>query len=66
MRSQPGDTKSVLEAFKPDEEPDDAHSIIGFTDESGGFVPQGDQEGTSTQRPPGEDARALNTRRGLW
>jgi penicillin-binding protein 1A len=66
MRSQPGDTKSVLEAFKPDEEPDDAHSIIGFTDESGGFVPQGDREGTSTQRPPGEDARALNTRRGLW
>ena len=25
------------EAFKPYEEPDDAYSIIGFTDERGGF-----------------------------
>ena len=28
----------MLEAFKPNEEPDDAYSIIGFTNESGTFV----------------------------
>ena len=38
LRSQGGETDSVLEAFKPHEEPDDAYSIIGFTNESGGFV----------------------------
>jgi hypothetical protein len=26
-----------MEAFKPHEEPDDAYSVIGFTNESGGF-----------------------------
>ena len=31
-----------MEAFKPYEEPDDAYSVIGFTDESGGFF-TGDQ-----------------------
>ena len=69
LRAQPGDAKSILEAFKPDEEPDDPQSIIGFTDESGGFAPQQptDQEGQPAQHPPrGEDARALTTRRGLW
>lgn len=66
LRSQPGDPKSILEAFKPDEEPDDPSSIIGFTDETGGFIPKHpDQEG-SAPRSPGEDARALTTRRGLW
>lgn len=78
LRVQAGDTRSVLEAFKPDEEPDDPHSIIGFTDGSGGFVQQPDQEdgqGPSGGWAPrtersgdgrGEDARALSTRRGLW
>jgi penicillin-binding protein 1A len=66
LRSQPGDPKSILEAFKPDEEPDDPYSIIGFTDETGGFAPQPDQEGQPARAAPrGEDARAL-TRRGLW
>ena len=36
-----GDT-TVLESFKPYEEPDDAYSIVGFTDERGGFF-TGDQ-----------------------
>ncbi len=27
-----------MEAFKPTEEPDDAYSIIGFTNESGTFI----------------------------
>ena len=79
LRTQTGDTRSVLEAFKPDEEPDDPYSIIGFTDETGGFAPQPDQEGGQqgqgggwaprTERSGGgrgEDARAITTRRGLW
>lgn len=68
LRAQAGDAKSVLEAFKPDEEPDDPQSIIGFTDETGGFAPQQpDQEGQPPQpRGRGDDARALTTRRGLY
>ena len=67
LRSQTGDPKSILEAFKPDEEPDDPHSIIGFTDETGGFAPQADQEGQPPRGAPrGDDARALTTRRGLY
>ncbi len=79
LRVQAGDTRSVLEAFKPDEEPDDPYSIIGFTDETGGFAAQPGQEGD--QQPAagggwaprtdrgggrGEDARAITTRRGVW
>ncbi len=81
LRVQSADQRSVLEAFKPDEEPDDPYSIIGFTDETGGFVQQQqpDQEGGQQGQPGGgwaprtergggrgEDARALSTRRGLW
>ena len=81
LRVQSADQRSVLEAFKPDEEPDDPYSIIGFTDETGGFVQQQqpDQEGGQQGQPGGgwaprtergggrgEDARALSTWRGLW
>jgi penicillin-binding protein 1A len=45
LRAQAGDTDTVMEAFKPDEEPDDAYSIVGFTNESGGFF-TGDQMDT--------------------
>jgi penicillin-binding protein 1A len=37
LRAQGGEPDTVMEAFKPFEEPDDAYSIIGFTNESGGF-----------------------------
>ena len=42
LRAQGGERDTVTEAFKPIEEPDDAYSIIGFTDERGGFF-TGDQ-----------------------
>jgi penicillin-binding protein 1A len=42
LRAQGGEPDSVLEAFKPYEEPDDAYSVIGFTNDSGGFF-TGDQ-----------------------
>ncbi|MGE0024738.1 MAG: penicillin-binding protein 1A [Hyphomicrobium sp.] len=32
LRASPADTTAVMEAFKTDEEPDDAYSVIGFTD----------------------------------
>ena len=28
---------TVMEAFKPNEEPDDAYSVIGFTNDTGAF-----------------------------
>jgi penicillin-binding protein 1A len=34
LRAGPGDTQAIVEAFKPNEDPDDAYSIIGFTDTS--------------------------------
>ena len=53
LRAQ-GESDSVLEAFKPNEDPDDAYSIIGFTTDGGTFVQQR------------EDERAITTRRGMW
>lgn len=35
LRAEPGDDQAIVEAFKPHEEPDDAYSIIGFTDPAG-------------------------------
>jgi penicillin-binding protein 1A len=37
LRAQGGEPDAVMEAFKPNEEPDDAYSVIGFTNDSGGF-----------------------------
>jgi len=40
LRAQGGEPDSVMEAFKPYEDPDDAYSVIGFTNESGSFIGQ--------------------------
>jgi penicillin-binding protein 1A len=57
MRAQGTEADSVLEAFKPYEEPDDPYSIVGFTNESGGFF-MGDQQ---------DAPRSLSSGRGgLW
>ncbi|WP_051388513.1 penicillin-binding protein 1A [Hyphomicrobium nitrativorans] len=32
LRASPDDPSAIMEAFKPDEEPDDAYSVIGFSD----------------------------------
>jgi penicillin-binding protein 1A len=37
LKAQGGEPDAVVEAFKPNEEPDDAYSVIGFTNDSGGF-----------------------------
>jgi penicillin-binding protein 1A len=44
LRSQGGDSDSILEVFKPSEEPDDAYSVIGFTDGEGGTFNQQREE----------------------
>jgi penicillin-binding protein 1A len=54
LRAQTGETDTVLEAFKPGEEPDDSYSMIGFGNDGGTFVQQR------------EDERAITTRRGMW
>ncbi|HXE67991.1 MAG TPA: penicillin-binding protein 1A [Hyphomicrobiaceae bacterium] len=57
MRAQGAEAETVLEAFKPYEEPDDPYSIVGFTNESGGFF-MGDQQ---------DAPRSLSSGRGgLW
>jgi penicillin-binding protein 1A len=57
LRAQGGEGDAILEAFKPNEEPDDAYSIIGFTNESGGFINPHD---------PGDQPRSLNQGRSVY
>jgi penicillin-binding protein 1A len=57
MRAQGNEPDTVLEAFKPYEEPDDPYSIVGFTNESGGFF-MGDQQDAPRNLTSG--------RGGLW
>jgi len=47
LRTQGAESDTVMEAFKPGEEPDDAYSVIGFTNDQGGFLDQ-----TSGQADP--------------
>jgi penicillin-binding protein 1A len=51
LRAQ-GESDTIMESFKPGEDPDDAYSVIGFSNEYGGFpepdragVPRGLQSG---------------------
>ncbi len=46
LRAGEEDPPSIVEAFKPGEEPDDAYSEIGFTDQGGG-APGGDDESSA-------------------
>jgi penicillin-binding protein 1A len=54
LRAAEGEKDAIWEAFKPTEEPDDAYSVIGFTNESGTFI-----------SPDQPEARAPG-RNGLW
>ena len=57
LRVQGGEADAMLEAFKPNEDPDDAYSIIGFTNESGSFINPAD---------PAEQPRSLNQGRSVY
>ena len=71
LRAQNGEADAITEAFKPGEEPDDAYSVIGFTD------PTAQAQGASGDAYPaagGTSAPATNAaspgysggRGGLW
>lgn len=68
LRTQPTDKESIVEAFKPGEEPDDAYSVIGFTDpttEDGTAPPTGDAYAPSRPDSGGEVGYG-GGRGGLW
>jgi len=70
LRAGEEDPQSIMEAFKPGEEPDDAYSVIGFSDQSNGAMPGRDDESsaddsyyqTAPRARPGYSAG----RGGLW
>jgi penicillin-binding protein 1A len=66
LRASADDPNSIMEAFKPGEEPDDAYSVIGFTGSGDeGAPPPGDDpyaEGPPSRRPP----TFGSGRGGLW
>ncbi len=59
LRSSPGEPDSILEAFKPNEEPDDSYSVIGFTNDQGAFNP-------GARADSAEEERTFVNRRGTW
>ena len=65
MRAAPDDTTAIMEAFKPNEEPDDAYSVIGFSDpyaqSSASGAPQSDAWQASPQPGYGGGGRG-----GMW
>jgi penicillin-binding protein 1A len=70
LRAAPGDTTAIMEAFKPDEEPDDAYSVIGFSDPASGQGFVDDQAAQQTDdswapRPSGPPGFGSG-RGGVW
>ncbi len=57
VRAAPDDREAIWEFYKPYEDPDDAYSIIGFTNETGGFTSPTD---------PGAAPRGLTNARGVY
>ena len=61
LRAQQGDTKVILEAFRPGTAPPDSLSIVGFTDENGEPI------GGNRNRGLSQDQQGFfNRGRGLW
>jgi penicillin-binding protein 1A len=44
LRARPGEPDTILEVFKPTEEPDDAYSLMGFTHGEGAFTQTREEE----------------------
>jgi len=70
LRAGEEDPQSIIEAFKPGEEPDDAYSVIGFTDQGTGSVPGRDDESSADDDYYQPQARPRpgysSGRGGLW
>ncbi len=66
LRAGPNDSQVILEAFKSNEEPDDAYSIIGFqvsdTGTSGTTTANGAAGGYSNSPMRGRDVSAARQR----
>ena len=63
LRASADDAKSIMEAFKPGEEPDDAYSVIGFT----GSAEQGAPAEDDYYQPAPSRAPTFGSGRGgLW
>ncbi|MCB1503902.1 MAG: penicillin-binding protein 1A [Hyphomicrobiaceae bacterium] len=66
LRAQ-GDAKdTIIEAFKPGEEPDDAYSVIGFTDPSTDASAGGDAYSPAARDGQREEQGLNSGRGGLW
>ncbi len=69
LRAENGETDAITESFKPGEEPDDAYSVIGFTDPTAQTGASGDAyQGGSGQAPGAASASPgySGGRGGLW
>jgi penicillin-binding protein 1A len=69
LRAGEEDPQSIMEAFKPGEEPDDAYSVIGFTDQGTGAMPGRDDESSADDYyhpPPRQSPPYGSGRGGLW
>jgi penicillin-binding protein 1A len=57
LRAGPGDTSTIVEAYKPNEDPDDAYSVIGFSnvgeEEPATAAPSDAWQPSPPLRPPG-------------
>ncbi|MFV0298205.1 MAG: penicillin-binding protein 1A, partial [Hyphomicrobiaceae bacterium] len=49
LRAEPGDSDAILEAFNPNEEPDDAYSVVGFNSGDSKYDPRGDAQRSAVQ-----------------
>ena len=63
LRASADDPNSIMEAFKPDEGPDDAYSVIGLTDASAQPAPTQD---TYYEAEPRRRSPRLGSGRGVW
>jgi penicillin-binding protein 1A len=69
LRAGEEDPQSIMEAFKPGEEPDDAYSVIGFTDQGTGAMPGRDDESSADDAydpSPRSSPGYGSGRGGLW
>jgi penicillin-binding protein 1A len=68
LRAGEEDPQSIVEAFKPGEEPDDAYSVIGFTDQNTSGIPRDDESSADDayQAGPRSSPGYGSGRGGLW
>ncbi|MGD9784316.1 MAG: penicillin-binding protein 1A [Hyphomicrobiaceae bacterium] len=67
LRAEASDPDTVVESFKPGEEPDDAYSVIGFTSPEADTAARGDAYSGSQGASPAPSGNYPTTGRGgLW